>query len=144
MTPDLNKLLEGYPVSFEIPVQWGDMDAAQHVNNVVYHRWFETARVHFLDVINWKFEFGIGSGPILAEQNCRFKMPVTYPDTITTACRVIPGSIGEFDFQMQHIVVSHQHLRVAAEGTCWVVWYDYVGKRKMAIPGLNLDLGGFR
>lgn len=28
-----------HPVSVLIPVAWGEMDAFQHVNNVVYARW---------------------------------------------------------------------------------------------------------
>ncbi|GGD72752.1 acyl-CoA thioesterase [Maribacter cobaltidurans] len=31
--------------TLELPVQWGDMDAAQHVNNTVYLRWMESARI---------------------------------------------------------------------------------------------------
>ena len=34
--------------SFEIPVQWGDMDAAQHVNNLSYLKWVESVRIEFL------------------------------------------------------------------------------------------------
>jgi hypothetical protein len=34
-----------------IPVAWGEMDAFQHVNNVIYARWIETARMAYLDRI---------------------------------------------------------------------------------------------
>ena len=34
-----------WPIQTEIPIQWGDMDAFSHVNNVIYIRWFETARI---------------------------------------------------------------------------------------------------
>ncbi len=33
-----------WPVTVELPVQWGDMDAFGHVNNAVYLRWFESRR----------------------------------------------------------------------------------------------------
>ena len=36
-----------YPVSIVIPVAWGDMDAFQHVNNVTYGRWLESARIAY-------------------------------------------------------------------------------------------------
>ena len=32
-----------------IPVRWGDMDALGHVNNAVYFRYIEQARVNWLD-----------------------------------------------------------------------------------------------
>ncbi|HEY6010142.1 MAG TPA: acyl-CoA thioesterase, partial [Nitrospirota bacterium] len=31
----MDRLLEGYPGVIEIPVAWGEMDAFQHVNNIV-------------------------------------------------------------------------------------------------------------
>ena len=34
-----------FPVVIELPVQWGEMDAFGHVNNVVYLRWFESGRI---------------------------------------------------------------------------------------------------
>ena len=37
--------LAGYPVRIEVPVAWGEMDAFGHVNNVVYFRYFESARI---------------------------------------------------------------------------------------------------
>lgn len=35
-------LLADFPVVIDWPVQWGDMDAFQHVNNTVFFRWFES------------------------------------------------------------------------------------------------------
>jgi acyl-ACP thioesterase len=35
------------PCYFDFEVQWGEMDALQHVNNVVYVRWGETARIDY-------------------------------------------------------------------------------------------------
>ncbi len=43
--------LEGFPVVVEIPVLWGDMDAFQHVNNVTYFRYFESARIAYFERI---------------------------------------------------------------------------------------------
>ena len=40
-----------YPVVISLPVQWGDQDLFGHVNNVVYFRWYESARIAYLDRI---------------------------------------------------------------------------------------------
>src|SRR5205807_2006177 len=40
-------LLAGFPVVVELPVNWGEMDAYRHVNNVVYFRYFENARLEY-------------------------------------------------------------------------------------------------
>ena len=45
--------LADFPIIERIPVAWGDMDAFQHVNNVVYLKWFETARIAFFQAVGW-------------------------------------------------------------------------------------------
>ena len=42
-------LLPDYPVVIALPVQWGDQDLNAHVNNVVFFRWLESARVEYLN-----------------------------------------------------------------------------------------------
>jgi len=132
----MEDLLKDYPAKIDIPVQWGDMDAAQHVNNIIYLRWFESARIQYFAEIQELMDFTGEAelGAILAETYCRYKMPVTFPDTVTIAARVLPDSLDEFSFRMQHIVVSQQHQRVAAEGWTRIVCYDYKQKRKAPIP----------
>ena len=44
--------LESFQVQVEIPVQWGDMDAAGHVNNVTYLRWCESARIAYFEKVD--------------------------------------------------------------------------------------------
>ena len=36
----------GAGATFDIAVRWGDLDAMNHVNNTVYFRYIEEARVH--------------------------------------------------------------------------------------------------
>ena len=78
-------------ISTKIPVQWGEMDAFNHVNNVVYIRWCETARIELFRKIwgdrgiNMKEILeGSGVGPILANFNVNYKIPISYPDNVST------------------------------------------------------------
>ena len=126
-------LLKGYPVIIEIPVAWGEMDAFQHVNNVAYFRYFESARIAYsekLGLHNLKEQTGIG--PILASTSCRYKLPLTYPDTVSIGAKIT--SVEEDRFTMKYVIASHTHQRVAAEGEGVVVIYDYREKKKAAIP----------
>ena len=85
----MSLLLETYPVVIEIPVRWGDMDAFNHVNNVMYFQYFESARIAYFDRIQVMGHFkDTGIGPILAATQCRFRFPVTYPDTLDVGARV--------------------------------------------------------
>ena len=126
-------MLEGYPVVIEVPVAWGEMDAFQHVNNIVYFRYFESVRMACFERVGLKDLLErTGIGPILASTSCRFKFPLTYPDTVSVATRI--SSIEETRFGMDYLVVSHAHQRVAAEGEGVIVSYDYREKRKAPIP----------
>ena len=126
-------MLEGFPVVIEAPVVWGEMDAFRHVNNTVYFRYFESVRiacferVGFLDVME-----RTGVGPILASTSCRFKFPLTYPDTVSIGTRIV--DLEETRFRMEYRVVSQRHQRVAAEGDGVIVSYDYREGRKAPVP----------
>jgi len=128
-----NPLLEAYAVVVTQDIAWGEMDAMGHVNNAVYFRYFETARLVYIERLN---NFGLvaadGIGPILAKIDCRFRLPLTYPDTISIGVRVT--EIAEDRFKMQHRIVSHTHQKIAAEGVGTVVCFDYHTNRKVPFP----------
>lgn len=128
----MQDLLKDYPAVIEQKIAWGDMDAALHINNTVYFRYFESGRIAYFDEIDFSGFDNVG--PILAETSCRYRIPLVYPDTISIATRIKPDSFYEFGFEMEHIVVSHQHQQVAAKGTARIVSYDYVKREKAPLP----------
>ena len=129
----MHETLAGYPVVIELPVQWGDMDALRHVNNTVYLRYFESARIALFNQLDYQRVMHVtGVGPILHSISCRFKFPLTYPDTVWVGVRVT--EIAEDRFTVHHIVVSQRHGRLAAEGDGIIVTYDYRAHHKTPIP----------
>ncbi|MBF0120076.1 MAG: acyl-CoA thioesterase [Desulfobacterales bacterium] len=111
------------------------MDAFQHVNNIVYFRYFESARIVYfekIDVLEQMANTGIG--PILASTQCKFKIPLTYPDTISIGAKV--SKIEEYSFIMEYAVISHKHNKIAAEGEAVIVAYDYKEKKKTTVPNV--------
>jgi acyl-CoA thioester hydrolase len=130
---EMEELLKGYPVVIEVPVAWGDMDAFQHVNNTVYFRYFESARIAYFEAIDF---MGLmretGVGPILAAADCRFKIPLTYPDRVSVGTRVV--ATGEDRFTMAYGVISHRHGKIAATGEGEMVTFDYNKNRKALLP----------
>ena len=126
-------LLAGYPVVVELPVAWGDMDSYRHVNNVVYFRYFENARLEYFRRLDWfEYEKQIGIGPILASTQARFRKPLTYPDTISVGCRIVKLEVDRF--QMEYLLVSHRLNAVAADGGGTIVTYHYSQEQKVPIP----------
>ena len=125
-------LLADFPVRVEIPVAWGDMDAMGHVNNTEYFRYFETARIlGFAELGLGAIESSGGVGPILHSASCRFRIPLTYPDTVTVGARI--GDIGDDRFVMLYRAVSHQHGAVAADGESLIVTFSYATGTKAPV-----------
>ena len=120
-----------HPVQVPLTVQWGEMDAFEHVNNAVYFRYFETARIaYFLQtgVINSSSSVG----PILAKADCTFIFPLRYPDDIICTARTL--EVMSDRFRMQYRVYSKTHQRLAAKGTGLIVSYDYESGSKVDVP----------
>jgi acyl-CoA thioester hydrolase len=122
-----------WPVQLRIPVQWGDMDAFQHVNNTVYLRWFESARIAYFErtgLMKKMLEEGVG--PILARATVDFKSPVTFPDEVTASATV--SRVGRTSFVMSYRVTSQrQGGAVVAEGEGVVVMLDYGTGEKVEV-----------
>lgn len=134
----MEALLQDYPVTIDIPVAWGEMDAFQHLNNVVYFRYFESVRIAYFGAIEIMAVMeATGVGPILAETRCRFRIPLTFPDTVSVGARV--SALAPEGFMMQYAVVSQRHEKIAAEGDGRIVTIDYAGGGKAPLPDVVRD-----
>jgi acyl-CoA thioester hydrolase len=124
--------LAGCPVVIQLPVLWGDMDPMGHVNNTRYFRWFESARIAYLDqAIDRSELLPTAVGPILAAVCCNYRRQLIYPDTIDVGARIT--QLGNSSMTMQHHLVSHAHGKLAAEGESVVVMFDYRAQRPIRI-----------
>lgn len=107
----------------EIALRWGDMDAMAHLNNVMYFRLMEEAR------IRWFAELGFstlpaGAAPILAHASCDFVKAMTYPGTARV--RQIVTRVGRSSVEMSLNIERTDEPGVPyATGRTVVVWYDY-------------------
>ncbi len=119
-----------WPISLELPVQWGEMDAFQHVNNVAYLRWFESARIAYFEAAG-VLEGMPSIGPILARQTIDYRLPLTYPDTVRACATVL--RLGTTSFTMGLRVESLKHGKVAAEGEAIMVMLDYRSGQKVTL-----------
>lgn len=126
-------LLAGFPVVISLPVQWGELDAYGHVNNTVFFRYFESARMAYLErcglVESYKQD---RIGAILHSTSCRFRRALFHPDTVLVGAKV--AQIDEDRFTMTYRVVSEQRQEVVADGTAIVVVFDYRKRSKTRIP----------
>ena len=145
-----NTIKVKWPVQTTIPIQWGEMDAFNHVNNVVYIRWCETARIELFRKIwgdrgiNMKEILeGNGVGPILANFNVNYKIPISYPDNVIIQTRV--AKIGNTSFNVEHQVFTEKMGdSVVAEASSVVVMLNYKTAEKFNLnSSMKLKLEQF-
>lgn len=119
--------------TIEIPIAWGEMDALGHVNNAVYFRYIENARIDFLRKAGChalRDETGVGF--ILQFVEMRFRQPLVFPDTVRVGTKL--DSMEGDRFTLAHAVVSQKTNEVAAIGRGTIVTYDYASGGKVAVP----------
>lgn len=122
-----------YPLLIQLPVTWGDMDAFEHVNNTVYFKWCESARMAFFEQIELEKTRKItGIGPILASIQCRFRLPLFYPDRVSI--RVGVARLGQQDFELDYEIYSEKNQAIAASAKDRCVVYDYRNAKKTDLP----------
>jgi acyl-CoA thioester hydrolase len=115
-----------------ITTRWSDNDALQHVNNVVYFSYFDTAVTYFemsngiADLVN---------GPVrvvMAETNCRYLRSVAFPDRITVGLRA--ASIGRSSFRYDLAVFRNDEDEASAEGHVVRVFVESATQRPVPVP----------
>ncbi|HEU0014317.1 MAG TPA: thioesterase family protein [Longimicrobium sp.] len=133
MSPAERELRAAFPVVVELPVAWAEMDYFRHVNHAVYFRYFEDARIAYLERIGFR-ELGDGRqvGPILHSAHARYRRPVEYPDSVVVGARVV--ELGQDRFTQEYRLVSRALGEIAAEGGGVLVSYDYAAQRKAPLP----------
>ncbi len=141
-------MIDGWPLAHDEIVRWGDLDALNHVNNVVWLRWLEDARGLLFSRVGIP---GFGDalprhpyeGPVLARIEVDYRRPVLFPDTV----RVLTGvsRIGRTSFTCGHALWSSAAGVIVGEARAVVVMVDYRtgapivldGARRAALTSLS-------
>ncbi|WP_292934824.1 acyl-CoA thioesterase [Noviherbaspirillum sp.] len=124
--------------TLRIPIRWGDMDAMGHVNNTIYFRYLEQAR------IEWFTEQGCGpdasgEGPVIINAHCTFIKQLKYPGDIEVQTFVGPPGRSSFE-TIQEIRRVDQPEVLAASGGAKVVWINYSQEKSVPLPERILHL----
>jgi acyl-CoA thioester hydrolase len=113
-----------------IAIRWGDMDAMGHVNNTVYFRFMEQARIGWFDALVPRGEAWQATGIVIANASCNFKRPINYPGTVEVKLLVGPPGGSS--------VPTYYELRVGeelyADGEATVVFIDMQKQKPIRIP----------
>ena len=113
-----------------LPIRWGDMDAMGHVNNTVYFRFMEQARISWFDALVPQAEAWKSTGIVIANASCNFKRPLNYPGTVEV--NVYIGPPGGSSVATYYELVMNGELY--ADGAAMVVFIDMEKQKPVRIP----------
>jgi acyl-CoA thioester hydrolase len=115
-----------------ISVRWGDMDYYGHVNNTLYFRYFEQARVEWLEAQGFAVAPGAVSAPVIINASCTFLIPVNYPATVIV--RLFAGAPGRSSVMTWYELGVEGDERLFATGDAKVVWMDTASGKSVPLP----------
>jgi acyl-CoA thioester hydrolase len=115
-----------------IPIRWGDMDAMGHVNNTVYFRYLETAR------IDWMRSIGCapdpkGEGPVIVNGFCTFRKQLEYPGEVLLKMYVSDPGRSSFESWATMERTDDPGV-IYAEGGATTVWVDFPKQKSTPMP----------
>lgn len=114
-----------------IPIRWGDMDAYGHVNNTIYFRFMEQARVEYLEQLGYKV-LPQGSAPVIINASCTFLIPLNYPATIEV--RMYCGQPGRSSIPTRYEIGRQGDATLYATGDAKIVWMDVASGKSVPVP----------
>lgn len=116
-----------------IALRWGDQDAFGHVNNAMYLRYLEEARVRWLADIVKDWDRGDGSKPIMAAVQANYRRPLTWPGEIVV--QLFCEKLGNSSITIAHRIVDASDISVLyMDGNVVMVWIDPVTGKSTPLP----------
>jgi acyl-CoA thioester hydrolase len=107
------------------------MDAYGHVNNTVYFRYMEQARVEWLETVGYRCN-AEQEAPVIVHADCSFLLPLSYPGTIEV--HVFAGNAGRSSLMTFYELRLQGDDRLYAEGSAKIVWINPASGKSASLP----------
>lgn len=131
---DPNHPLHDYAIIFEESVAWGDMDAFNHVNNVRYYDYAQSARIYYMEQFSM-FDQNVSTR--LASSSCQYLSPVTFPDKLYIGVRV--KKLGNTSITHEYAYYSVMQNAIVAKGESVMVRFEKDGVNKRAFTATERE-----
>jgi acyl-CoA thioester hydrolase len=144
-------MIPGYAFHVSVEAVFGDLDGMGHVNNTVFLRWIETARIAYWVRVTGQKPYpglprpgaashepgpGIMSGVlidmILARTEIDYRSPVSYAEKLVVGIRT--AEIRRSSILFEYAVDSLTEPRRCADARTVVVCYDYGKQKSRPVP----------
>ncbi|GAA4275354.1 acyl-CoA thioesterase [Aquimarina mytili] len=112
-----------FKLSLKLRIDWSEMDTYQHVNNVNFMKYMQSARVQFWEVTGLsKLYTETKKGPMLVSTKCDFKHPLFFPGNVLIKTKV--DYIKNSSFGLHHKLYNDKGI-LCAEGYDVAVCFDF-------------------
>lgn len=113
-------------------IDWSELDVFGHVNNVMFMKYVQAARLNYVEHIGLMDLYRSESlGFMVAEAACTFKKPLHFPGSVHLVTRLL--SAGNTSFALEHTITNGDGELVAVAKDVLVV-YDFSKQEKWTIP----------
>ena len=127
--PERKKLVH----EMTFPIRWGDMDAMGHVNNAVYFRYMESARIDWMVSIGQQPGTAPAEGFVVANAFCSFHRQLEYPNDVLLKTYVSdPGRTTIESWAMMEYAREPGVIRAAGGAT--MIWVEYAKQKAASLP----------
>ena len=118
--------------STELAVRWRDLDAFNHVNNAMYLRYLEEARLRWLLTLAGPW-MDAHVAPVVASALVNFKRPIAWPEDVKVELFV--DRLGNSSCTLGHRILSAKDATVLyCDGHVVMVWFDSRSGRSSPLP----------
>ncbi len=122
----------GFSIKLDLRIDWGDLDAFGHVNNLAIMKYVQAARVEYLELIGlMQSQAESKVGPILASTSCRFRRPLFYPGQVSVYAKA--DQVKNSSFRLRYEVCNDRN-EIAAEAEDIIVFFDFRKRTKLTLP----------
>ncbi|MSP98247.1 MAG: acyl-CoA thioesterase [Betaproteobacteria bacterium] len=115
-----------------IAIRWGDMDAMGHVNNTVYFRFMEQARISWFEALIPEDEAWQSTGIVIVNASCNYNRAITYPGNVEV--KVLVGPPGGSSVPTFYELRVDADPLTYADGAAVVVFVDMKTQKPVRIP----------
>ena len=126
--PERKKLVH----EMRFAVRWGEMDAMGHVNNTVYFRYLENARIAWMEAIGCHPD-PRGEGLVIVNAFCNFYRQLEFPAEVLLKLYVSDPGRTTFDTwgTMERVDRPGE---ICAAGGATMIWVDFPQQKAKTLP----------
>ena len=117
-------------------VRYSDLDTYDHVNNKIYHTWFENLRIIYLIKSGFDFTNKKNAMQVVRTSSIEYNSAMFLDEEYTTVIRC--SKVGKTSFDLDYEV--HSALEVKAKGQTKIVMADLVAGKSVALDNSFREL----